>query len=58
MKNILLVIMLVSIAMLSAYVYELRDRTDFLHAWNVVKKIRVDRLEKKICEELRRSSHE
>lgn len=28
------------------------DRITFLHAWGVVKRIRVDRLEKKICEEL------
>lgn len=30
--------------------FQLQKQVEFLHAWNVVKKIRVDRLERAICE--------
>lgn len=51
MRDTLLFVGLLALAFLYMGLYELNARVDFIHAWNKVKKERVDRLAKGICEE-------
>lgn len=48
MKDLLYILSLLT---LFSFHYHQQRRIDFLHAWNVVKKLRVDNLAKGICEE-------
>lgn len=49
MRETLLVVIMLAMLALYGMVTVLQTHVDFLHAWNVVKKERVDRLARGIC---------
>lgn len=51
MRDFLAAAVILGLALLYCFLIELEARVTFLHAWSVVKKERLDRLARGVCEE-------